>query len=99
MRFSGITKSGSVSFSAGFAVTATESLLIANAWRDGITTIRMAAIEPHVMNLVDFLRQAGVTIDISYDHTLTIHGQKNIPKTVTGTVIGDYIESGTFVVL
>ena len=99
MRFSGNTKSGDVSFSAWFAVTATESLLIANAWREWTTTIKMAAIEPHVMNLIDFLRSAGATIDIRYDHTITVHGKSNIPQEVSGTVIHDYIESGTFVVL
>ncbi len=99
MKFSGSVKTWNVSFSAGFAVTATESLLIANAWRDGITTIHMAAVEPHVMNLIDFLRNAGVQIDISYDHTIIVHGKKDIPKHMTGVVIHDYIESWTFFVL
>lgn len=99
MRFSGSVRSGNVSFSAGFAVTATESLLIANAWRDGTTTIKMAAIEPHVMNLIDFLRSAGANIQIGYDHTITVHGNTSIPPHISGTVIHDYIESGTFVIL
>jgi UDP-N-acetylglucosamine enolpyruvyl transferase len=43
---------------AGFSVTATENILVANTLREGTTTIKMAAIEPHVMNLVDFLRKA-----------------------------------------
>lgn len=99
MQFSGKTRSGEVSFSAGFAVTATESLLIANAWRDGVTIITMAAIEPHVINLIDFLKNAGVKIDLSFDHTITIHGKTSIPKEVHWKVIADYIESGTFIVL
>ncbi len=99
MRFSGVARSGKVILSAGFAVTATESLLIANAWRDGITTITMAAIEPHVVNLIDFLREAWVKIDLSYDHVITIHGETLIPKHIKGKVIADYIESGTFIVL
>ena len=99
MRFSGSVKSWDVSFSAWFAVTATESLLIANAWREGTTTIHMAAIEPHVMNLIDFLRSAGAEISLDYSHTITIVGKKDIPSKVSGTVIHDYIESGTFIVL
>ncbi len=99
MRFSGAVKSGNVSFSAGFAVTATESLLIANAWREGTTTISMAAIEPHVMNLIEFLREAGAKITVGYDHTITLVWNKNIPTHVSGTVIHDYIESGTFIIL
>jgi UDP-N-acetylglucosamine 1-carboxyvinyltransferase len=99
MQFSGTTKSGNVSFSAGFAVTATESLLIANAWREWTTTIQMAAIEPHVMNLIEFLRNAWTNIEITYDHTIIIQWNKEIPKEVSGTVIHDYIESGTFVIL
>jgi UDP-N-acetylglucosamine 1-carboxyvinyltransferase len=99
MRFSWTIKKWNVSFSAWFAVTATESLLIANAWRTGVTTIHMAAIEPHVVNLIDFLRNAGTKIDIAYDHTITIEWKKDIPETVSWKVIHDYIESGTFVIL
>ncbi len=51
------------------------------------------------MNLIEFLREAGTEIEISYDHTITIIGTKNIPKHVHGIVIADYIESGTFIIL
>jgi UDP-N-acetylglucosamine enolpyruvyl transferase len=46
--------------------------LVANVLRSGKTTIRLAAIEPHVMNLVSFLRQGGANIAIKYDHTIII---------------------------
>ena len=42
------------------------------AFRTGITVIELAAIEPHVMNLVTFLQSLGIHIDVKYDHTITI---------------------------
>ncbi len=69
------------------------------AFRSGRTTIELAAIEPHVICLVDFLRSLGITISVSHDHTITIDGIKHAPQSAETTVIHDYIESGTFVIL
>lgn len=63
------------------------------------TIIRLAAIEPHVVNLIEFLREIGVKIHVSYDHTITIEGIGKIPESAETTVISDYIESGTFIIL
>jgi UDP-N-acetylglucosamine enolpyruvyl transferase len=43
---------------AGFGVTVTENLIVANVLRQGKTIIKSSAIEPHVMNLISFLRKA-----------------------------------------
>ncbi len=80
-------------------MAATENIIMIAAFRSGITTIELAAIEPHVICLIEFLRSLGINIDISYDHTITITGIKNPPKEATTTVIHDYIESGTFIIL
>ena len=84
---------------AGLAVTATENALMMSAFHDGTTTISLAAMEPHVMNLIDFLRTTGVDITIRPDHTIIVRGMPDIPSHAEATVIGDYIESGTFFIL
>lgn len=96
---SGKPKEGDVEFSAGFAVTATESLILANVLRKGKTRIFLSAIEPHVICLVDFLNAHGAKISVGYDHTIEIEGVEALAEEADGTVISDYIESGTFVVL
>lgn len=83
----------------GFAVTATENILMMAAFRKWATTIELAAIEPHVFNLIDFLRSIGVTITVSHDHTISIEWIGKAPKKWEYRVIADYIESGTFVIL
>jgi len=96
---SGSAKEGDVEFSAGFAVTATESLILANVLRKGNTHIFLGAIEPHVICLIDFLNEHGASISIGYDHTIEIRGVESLREEAEGTVIADYIESGTFIVM
>lgn len=99
LRFSWNYTKEDVSISAGFAVTATENIIMTWAFRSGKTTIELAAIEPHVLCLVEFLKSIGIDIQVEHDHTITIHGIKEAPKKAEWTVIHDYIESGTFVIL
>lgn len=99
IHFSGNYTTTDVRISAWFAVTATENIIMIAAFRTGKTTIDLGAIEPHVMNLIDFLRSIGISIEVSYDHTITIDGMKVAPKEAETSVIHDYIESGTFIVL
>ncbi len=99
LHFSGNYNTTDVRISAGFAVTATENILMIAAFRSGRTTIELGAIEPHVMNLIEFLRSLGITITVSHDHMIVIDGIKYAPKQAEATVIHDYIESGTFVIL
>ncbi len=54
----GSKKIGTVHLKANRMVTATENLLIASVLRDGTTHIHGAAYEPHVIDLVNFLRSA-----------------------------------------
>ncbi len=99
LHFSGNYSTTDVHISAGFAVTATENILMIAAFRSGRTQIELAAIEPHVMNLIEFLRSLGITISVSHDHTIMIDGIKYPPQEAETTVIHDYIESGTFIIL
>jgi UDP-N-acetylglucosamine 1-carboxyvinyltransferase len=85
---------------ANFAVTATENIIMMAALRSWKTTIELAAIEPHVINLIDFYKSLGVSISIDYNHTITIEGNPRISRSeASAMVISDYIESGTFIVL
>jgi len=88
-----------ITLRANFAVTATENILMMAAFRPAKTTIELAAIEPHVMNLVDFLRGLWIRIDIDMHHNIVIYGSIIDRKEAEATVICDYIESGTFIIL
>lgn len=98
IHLSGTLQAGDKNLYAGFAVTATENLITANVLRSGKTRIHLAAIEPHVVNLVDFLKKQGANITINYDHTIDIVGVENINPAGEFSIGYDYIESGTFVV-
>ncbi|MGE4444169.1 MAG: UDP-N-acetylglucosamine 1-carboxyvinyltransferase [Candidatus Altimarinota bacterium] len=95
----GKPNSGDITINAGFGVTSTENLIVANVLRPGVTTIELSAIEPHVMNLIGFLREAGADIKIRYNHKIIVTGVAELKKELTYEVISDYIESGTFMVL
>ena len=93
------TKSWDMEVNGGFWVTVTENLLVANVLRKGITTIRLSAIEPHVMNLVDFLRKAGANISIRYDHTIIVEWVSELKWDFEFEVVSDYIQSGSYMVI
>lgn len=77
------------------SVTATENALMMAAVTPGETQIRLAAAEPHVQDLCIFLKKMGAKIDGIGTHNLTVYGVKKLHG-VTHTVIGDYLEFGTF---
>ena len=84
---------------ASFWVSSTENLIVANVLRDGQTIIRNAATEPHVMNLIDFLRKAGADIKIRYNHEIIITWVYGLKSHFTFDVVADYIESWTYMVI
>lgn len=84
---------------AGFSVSGTENLLVANVLRKGTTTIELAAIEPHVMNLIDFLRAAWANISMRYNHTIIVEWVESLQDNFEFNVVADYIQSGTYMVL
>lgn len=73
-------------------------LLFAALKRTAETRIELAAYEPHVMNMIDVLRSAGADIALRYDHTIIVK-PKALQKHLTGTVIADYIVSGTLAII
>ena len=68
----GNTSEGEIHLKANRMVTATENLLIASILRKGKTIIHNAAYEPHVIDLVNFFRSAGVSITTDYNHIITV---------------------------
>ncbi len=83
---------------AYFSVGSTIVLLLAALKRSAVTRIELAAYEPHVMNMIEVLRGAGADIALRYDHTIIVR-PKELEKHLTGTVIGDYIVSGTLAII
>lgn len=94
----GNLKSWDIVLNAGFWVTSTENLLVANVLRKWKTTIMWAAFEPHVMNLVDFLRKAWANINIRYDHSIVISWVEELTDGFEFDIVSDYIESWTFII-
>lgn len=76
-----------------FSVTATENILLAAAVLPGATTIELAAAEPHVRDVEDFIGAAGAEVSGTGTHTVLVRGRKDL-RPVTHTVISDYLEAG-----
>lgn len=75
------------------SVGATVNAIIMSAAADGVTVIRGAAREPHILSLVEYLNSAGASISLSSDKIIVR------PSTLGGgrvRIIGDMIEAGTF---
>lgn len=78
------------------SVTATENAIMAAVLAEGGTTIRLAASEPHVQDLCNFLNSMGAKIDGIGTHTLRIQGVDKLHGTEY-RVTSDYLETGTLV--
>ena len=80
------------------SVTGTETALLAAAAADGVSEIRHAACEPHVVELCEFLRAMGVGIKGEGSHTIQVEG---VPRRngAQKTLYGDYIEAGSWAVV
>ena len=98
LSFTGASHAEDITVNAYFSVGSTIVLLLAALKKTGITKIELAAYEPHVMNLVDVLRDAGADIALRYDHTIIIK-QKELQKHLSGRVIGDYLVGGTLAII
>lgn len=86
-----------VHFRADFTVTGTENLLMAAVLTEGVTTIALAAAEPHVQDLCNFLIKAGAKIEGVGTHTLKVTGVEQL-RGVEHAIIPDQIEAGTFAI-
>ncbi len=80
------------------SVTGTETALLAAAAAPGVSEIRHAACEPHVVEVCEFLAAMGAGITGAGSHTIRVEG---IPRLggATRTLWGDYIEAGSWAVV
>lgn len=77
------------------SVTATENALIAMSFASGPSELRLAASEPHVQNLCEFLESAQVEIIGKGGHVLHVQG-RDINTSATVRVTSDYLQVGTY---
>jgi len=80
------------------SVTGTETALLAAALIDGVTEIRHAATEPHVVEVCEFLQKMGIGITGAGSSTIRVHGRSK-PTGATHRLNGDYIEAGSWAVV
>jgi len=79
------------------SVGATQHLLMTSVLSNGTTTLKGLAIEPEVVDLINFLNSAGANIKWIGKRTCQIIGVNSLKET-SYTVMGDRIETGTFCV-
>jgi UDP-N-acetylglucosamine 1-carboxyvinyltransferase len=80
------------------SVTGTETALLAAAGAPGMTEIRHAACEPHVVELCAFLEQLGVGVSGAGTTTIRIEGGGKLHG-AEHELWGDYIEAGSWAVV
>ena len=79
------------------SVGATENSIIAACLANGTTILRNCAIEPEIIDLINFLKVGGAKIKFIGKRTIKIDGVKSL-KSVKYSVMSDRIETGTFCV-
>ena len=79
------------------SVGATENTIIAACLANGITILRNCAIEPEIIDLINFLKSGGAKIKFIGKRTVKIEGIKSLEST-SYSVMSDRIETGTFCV-
>ena len=75
----------------------TENAMLAATLAEGHTTIRPAAQEPEVDDLIGFLCKMGAEVERTAPDTIEIEGRKRL-RGAEHRVVPDRIEAGTFVV-
>lgn len=80
------------------SVTGTETALLAAAAAPGISEIRHAACEPHVVELCEFLQTMGVGVSGGGSHTIRVEGGTRLSGG-RKRLEGDYIEAGSWAVV
>ncbi len=77
------------------SVGATENIIMAAALSEGVTVIENAALEPEIMDLINFMNKMGAGVFCLGNGTIKVTGVKKLHE-AEHTVIPDRIEAGTF---
>lgn len=80
------------------SVTGTETALLAAAAAEGVTEIRHAATEPHVVELCEFLKKMGAGVSGIGSSKIRVEGVRRLGG-ATHRLGGDYIEAGSWAVV
>jgi len=80
------------------SVTGTETALLAAATARGVTEIRHAATEPHVVELCEFLEKMGAGVTGIGSSTIRVDGVSRL-RGAEHRLGGDYIEAGSWAVV
>jgi UDP-N-acetylglucosamine 1-carboxyvinyltransferase len=80
------------------SVTGTETALLAAAAAPGVSEIRHAACEPHVVELCEFLRKLGAGVTGIGSTTIRVEGGMKLHG-AEHRLWGDYIEAGSWAVV
>lgn len=80
------------------SVTATENVMMAAVLRNGKTEIRVAAAEPEIEDLANFLNKMGAKISGAGTHVINVTGVKKL-EGAEYSVMPDRIEAGTFIIM
>lgn len=81
-----------------FSVTATENVLLTASLLEGKTVLKIAALEPHVQDLVFVLQKMGAKVKWRHDHTIEVTGKRRL-KGFNHFLIYDPTEAGSFLIL
>ena len=77
-------------------VGGTENLILAGVKAKGITILKNTAIEPEILDLINYLNLLGTKIKQTGLREITIEGVEKLQPKKPYTVIPDRIEAGTF---
>jgi len=80
------------------SVTGTETVLLAAASATGVTEVRHAATEPHVVELCEFLAKMGAGVSGIGSAKIRVEGVPRLHG-ATHRLGGDYIEAGSWAVV
>lgn len=78
-------------------VMGTENAMLAAVLADGHTTIRPAAREPEVDDLIQFLQKMGAQVERTAPEIIEVEGRRRL-RGAEHRVVPDRIEAGTFIV-
>lgn len=81
-----------------FSVTATENVLMLASLIPQKTLLKIGALEPHVEDLISFLKKMGARIKAVSPHVYEIVGVKKLSG-AKHRIIPDPLEAGTFMIL